>query len=72
VENHKTSIPIAGLERLAHALKVPMGVFFEEDLRTAPLTVCRAGHGRASRLRGMQGYPFEMLAGEKKGKLMEI
>ena len=71
VENHKVSLPIAGLERLAKALGVPMVTFFEEDQRALPITVCRAGRGNKGRLRGKRGFVYEMLAAEKSGKLME-
>jgi transcriptional regulator with XRE-family HTH domain len=71
VENHKASITIAGLERLASALGVPMSVFFEQDDRTLPISICRAGSGPKKRLRSRQELLFEMLAAEKAGKLME-
>jgi transcriptional regulator with XRE-family HTH domain len=71
VENHKAAITIAGLERLAHALGVSIGVFFEQDEASSPLSVCRAGQGRTGRLRKPRGFPYELLAGDKKGKLME-
>ena len=71
VENHKASLPISGLERLARALGVSMGVFFEEDHRALPITVCRAGQGSKGRLRGPRGLVYEMLASKKGGKLME-
>jgi len=71
VENHKASLPIAGLERLAKALNVPIAVFFQQDDEQMPISVCRANEGRKGRLRGPRGFIFELLAGEKKGKLME-
>ena len=71
VENHKAALPISGLERLARALGVSMGVFFEEDDRALPITVCRAGKGSKGRLRGARGLVYEMLASQKAGKLME-
>ena len=48
-----------------------MAVFFEEDTRTLPITVCRGGEGSTFRFRGPRGFIFEMLASSKKGKLME-
>lgn len=71
VENHKVSLTIAGLEQLAAALSVPMSVFFEEDGRTLPITICRAGEGLQKRFRGQEGFVFEMLAAAKTGKLLE-
>jgi transcriptional regulator with XRE-family HTH domain len=71
VENHKASLPIAGLERVAKALGVPIAVFFQEDHQEMPISVCRAGRGSKGRIRGPRGFVFELLAGEKKGKLME-
>lgn len=71
VENHKASLTIAGLERLARALDTPMATFFEEDETTSPIVVCRAGESAKGRLRGPRGFLYEMLAAGKKGKLME-
>ncbi len=71
IENHKASIPIAGLERIAHALDIPIAVLFEEEKMRVPICVCRAGSGRQDRLRGPKGFIYELLAGEKRGKLME-
>lgn len=71
VENHKVSLTISGLERLARALNTPLSAFFEEDESTTPLVVCRAGQGDKGRLRGARGFLYEMLASGKKGKLME-
>ena len=71
IENHKVSLTIDGLERLAHALAIPMTCFFEEDQTTAPIVVCRAGQGTKSIIRGQRGFRAETLASAKKGKLME-
>lgn len=71
VENHKAALPIASLSRLAQALSAPMSAFFEDDQRVRPITVCRAGKGVRGRLRGRHGLAYEMLAGEKTGKLIE-
>jgi len=71
VENHKVSLTIAGLEQLAAALRVPISVFFEEDNRTLPISICWSGKGPKRRFRGREGLVFEMLASEKAGKLME-
>ena len=71
VENHNVAIPLANLDRLAGALNVPIPVFFETDEAVHPLCVCRAGRGIRGRIRGKRGFVYEMLAAEKKGKLME-
>ena len=71
VENHKAAIPLANLDRLARALNVSITVFFETDDAVRPLCVCRAGRGIRGRIRGAGGFVYEMLAAEKKGKLME-
>ena len=71
VENHKVSLTIAGLERLACALDTPMSAFFDEAESTAPIVFCGAGQGIKGRLRGPQGFLYEVLAAGKKGKLME-
>jgi transcriptional regulator with XRE-family HTH domain len=71
VENHQTAVTIDGLEALARALGVPMGVFFADDERQTLITVCRAGEGPTGRIRGPRGFPYRLLAASKKGKLME-
>jgi transcriptional regulator with XRE-family HTH domain len=71
LENHRISVPIASLERLALALGVSISVFFENTAETLPLVLCRRGTGARSLLRGSRGFPFESLAGRKMGKLME-
>jgi len=71
VENHKAAIPIANLSRLAAALNVSLPAFFDEQKATRPLAICRAGDGVRGRIRGPKGFLFELLAAEKKGKLME-
>lgn len=71
VENHKISLPIASLERVAAALSVPMKYFFEEETERVLISVCRKGEGPRGRIRGTHGFVFENLVGGKKGKLME-
>jgi transcriptional regulator with XRE-family HTH domain len=71
VENHRTSLTVANLERLASVLGVPIAAFFEEDNRTVPITLCRAGSGPRGRMRGADGFLYELLSSAKKGKLME-
>jgi mannose-6-phosphate isomerase-like protein (cupin superfamily) len=71
VENHRVSLTIAGLEKLAEALAVPMRVFFDQDRRNVPITCTASGRGKRVRFRGPKGPAFAMLAAAKKGKLME-
>jgi transcriptional regulator with XRE-family HTH domain len=71
VENHKLSIPISGLERLAHALEVSISTFFEEEQVTSPIVLCRAGKGIRQHCRGHKSFLLELLAASKRGKLME-
>lgn len=71
IENHKASVTLSGLERLARALGVAISFFFEEEEAGSAIHVCRHGRGRRGRLRGAKGFAFELLAGAKQGKLME-
>ena len=70
IENHKMSVPIASLERLAGALDVPIRAFFEGESVRPPIVLCRAGTGRRARLRA-RGFAYESVAADKQGKLME-
>jgi transcriptional regulator with XRE-family HTH domain len=71
VENHKMSLPIGSLERVAAALQVPIKFFFEEESERVLIDVCRKGEGARGRIRGPNGFVYESLVGGKKGKLME-
>ena len=71
VENHKMSIPIVSLEKLAAALGVSISSFFEDESDRILISLCRKGEGRKARLRGPRGSIFEILVQAKKGKLME-
>lgn len=71
IENHKAAINIANLDSVAKVLGVPIAAFFEDSLSERPISVCRAGKGKAVRLRGSKGLLARMLASDKKGKLME-
>lgn len=71
VERQKTPINIANLEKVAAAFGVPLGSFFEADRARRPLVLTRAGKGRRVRFRGRDGFRVELLAEEKKAKLME-
>ena len=71
VENHKISLPIASLERVANALSVPIMVFFEDVSERVLISVCRRNKGTKGRIRGPHGFVFENLVTDKKGKLME-
>jgi transcriptional regulator with XRE-family HTH domain len=71
VENHKISLPIASLERVAAALSVPIKYFFEDESERVLISVSRRGEGSKGRIRGKHGFEFESLVPDKKGKLME-
>jgi len=71
IENHKLSIPISGLEKLAQVLNVPIRTFFEEAQEIAPIVLCRKGKGVRKHFREPQSLIFELLAVSKPGKLME-
>jgi len=71
IENHKSAISIDNLNRAALVLGVPVTYFFEGAVTDRPLTVCRAGKGKAIRLSNSKGLLIKMLAAEKRSKLME-
>lgn len=71
VENHKISVPIASLEKLADALGVSLSAFFEEESDRVSISLCRAGEGKKARLRGPRSFFYETIVPQKKGKLME-
>ncbi|MBE7539050.1 MAG: cupin domain-containing protein [Opitutaceae bacterium] len=71
VERQKTPINIANLEKLAAAFGVSLTSFFEANDGDSPLVVTRAGQGRKVRFRGRKGFRVELLAEDKKGKLLE-
>jgi transcriptional regulator with XRE-family HTH domain len=71
VENHKLSIPISGLERVARCLEVSISAFFEEAKEAAPIVLCRKGQGLRKNFRGSQRMVLQLLAAFKSGKLME-
>lgn len=71
VENGKSVISISGLGKVAEALGVGMGTFFEASEAAAPLIIRRAGEGKKIRFRTRQGIKARLLADGKKDKLME-
>jgi transcriptional regulator with XRE-family HTH domain len=71
VENGKTAISIANLGKVAQALGVEVGVFFESSSQSRPLIVKRAGEGKRIRFRSKQGILGRLLAEDKENKLME-
>lgn len=71
VENGKTAINIANLSKVAHALGVELGGFFESEQKDAPLVLRRAGEGKKIRFRSRHGIKARLLADEKRDKLME-
>lgn len=70
VENHKATINIANLARVALILGVSITAFFEETMSTRQITVCRSGCGKPVRL-SAKGLRVKMLAADKGSKLME-
>ena len=71
IENHKTTINIANLARVASVLGVPVAVFFEDHISTRPISVCKSWRGKPVRLRSSKGLLVTMLAADKGSKLME-
>ena len=71
VENGKTAINIANLSKVGQALGVELGVFFESEKNSPPLTICRAGKGKRIRFRTRYGIKARLLSEEKRDKLME-
>lgn len=71
VENHLASLTLQNLAMVAAALNVPVSAFFNEDAMTLPLVVVRAGQGKIQRMKGRKALQMELLAAEKRGKLME-
>lgn len=71
VENGKTAISIGNLGKVAQALGVEVGVFFESSHEAPPLIVKRAGEGKRIRFRSQKGIKGRLLADEKHNKLME-
>lgn len=71
VENHLASLTLQNLAMVAAALNVPVSAFFNEESMTRPLVVVRAGQGKMQRVTGRKALRMELLAAEKRGKLME-
>ena len=70
IENHKATINIANLARVAVVLGVPIAAFFEDTISARLISVCRAGRGKPVRL-SAKGLRVKMLAADKGSKLME-
>ncbi|HOO56056.1 MAG TPA: cupin domain-containing protein [bacterium] len=75
IENHMVSPPLGTLIKLAKALGVEIGEFFE-DVREAPYTIVRHSERKkisrvASKMGKNYGYAYESLAFDKKGRHME-
>ncbi len=71
VENHLASLTLQNLAMVAAALNVPVSAFFNEESMALPLVVVRAGQGKMQRMAGRKALRMELLAAEKRGKLME-
>jgi transcriptional regulator with XRE-family HTH domain len=71
VENGKTAISIGNLGKVALALGVQVGVFFESASQSQPFILKRAGEGKRIRFRSRQGIQGRLLAENKENKLME-
>ncbi|MFH1539670.1 MAG: cupin domain-containing protein [bacterium] len=75
IENHLESPPLGTLSKIARALDVEIGYFFEET-REAPYTIVRHDERKgisrvASKMGVKYGYSYESLAFDKKGRHME-
>jgi len=71
VENNLASLTLQNLAQVAAALKVPVSAFFDAEASPRPLVVVRAGRGKLQRMTGRKALRMELLAAEKRGKLME-
>ena len=72
IENGATSPPISTLMRIADALEVAIGSFFEQPETPPRVTVTRKDDGRIITRDGTQfGYAYEALALEMPRKLAE-
>lgn len=71
VENHQAALTLDNLELVAHALHVPLSAFLEEGEETPLLAICRAGKGRMQKIPKRKSLSIELIASEKRGKLME-
>ncbi len=75
IENHMVSPPLGTLIRLAKALEVPVGNFFEEECEE-PFCLIRSGESKVvSRFASTEGfsygYSYESLGYGKKDRKME-
>jgi transcriptional regulator with XRE-family HTH domain len=75
IENHMISPPLGTLIRLAGAMGVAIGYFFE-DTAEAPFVIVRAAErkhvSRVASKEGVKfGYSYESLAQDKKNRYME-
>lgn len=75
IENHLVSPPLGTLSKIARAMEVEIGYFFEET-REAPFAIVRRDERKgisrvASKMGVKYGYSYESLAFDKKGRHME-
>jgi transcriptional regulator with XRE-family HTH domain len=71
VENGRTAVTLASLEKFAEVFATPITAFFEEEEPPRQLVLCRDGAGREARFRGRSGTLVQLLADAKHAKLME-
>ena len=70
VESNQSSLTLAGLAKVAAALEVPVTALIDEEACAAPLLLYHP-NDKMELLRGKGSHAFQMLAADKKGKLME-
>jgi transcriptional regulator with XRE-family HTH domain len=70
VESSQASLTLSGLAKVASALEIPATALLDEEASAAPLSLHRS-HDKMKLLRGRGSHADQVLAGDKKGKLME-
>jgi transcriptional regulator with XRE-family HTH domain len=70
VESNQAALTLSGLARVAAALEIPATALLDEEESFAPLSLHRS-HGKMKLLRSRGSHSHQMLATDKKGKLME-
>lgn len=70
VESNQAALTLSGLAKVAAALEIPATALLDEETSSAPLSLHRSD-GRMKLLRGRGSHAHQMLAANKKGKLME-
>ena len=70
VESNQAALTLSGLAKVAAALEVPATALLDEETSSAPLSLHHS-HEKMKLLRGRGSHAHQMLASNKKGKLME-